>query len=261
MRARDPAALVTEVFRCTGCAKCCRNLVDPASGEVPADWPALAAQGLYPLPRTGGLQVWPWERRRLLAAAARKGVPIAFAPALVAVGAPGTGAHASAHAGEEPVPMHLHPPAAPAPARDVAAVVVWEHLGAACPLVTADDRCGCYGERPVVCRSYPLLLRSGRVAVSALCPGRVLPERAEDLPAAYGDAHAAALAAGRYPQVVAPFLAFLETSKRFVRRRDLDPWKAAALPKVDLLDLLEVERVATQAEVEARCAGLGVAYA
>lgn len=148
--------------------------------------------------------------------------------------------------------------------RPTAVALVWEKAGAVCELVTADNRCSVYGERPVICRSFPLLLRGGAVAVSAYCPGKVLPADASALPAVYGPSHVAATAASRYPALLAPYLAFLETTGRFRRRRDAtgaEVETAAARGVVDVLDLLEREGVATQAEIEAKCAALGVAYA
>ncbi|HLE95780.1 MAG TPA: YkgJ family cysteine cluster protein [Candidatus Thermoplasmatota archaeon] len=227
--------MAVPVFSCTGCARCCRNLVDSASREVPVEESAaLARQGLYPMPREGGLQVWPWERRRMLAAAREAGVPMRFRPALAAVGDVAEGRRA--------------------------VVVVWELVGNECPLVTADDRCGAYGDRPAICRAYPLLVRGRAFVVSSLCPGHVMPTLPSQLPVAYGASHRAAAAAARYPALASSWLAFLEDAGRAAWSRDLGAADVAGLPTVDLLDLLEREGVTSQADVEARCAELGVAY-
>lgn len=170
----------------------------------------------------------------MLRAAAEAGVAIAFRPSLAA--------------------------AADLPEGARAVVVVWELVGSACPLVTADDRCGAYGDRPAVCRAYPLLVRSGAFVVSSLCPGHVAPALPSHLPVAYGPSHRAAAAAARYPSLASGWLVFLEAAGRAALRRADDAAAVAALPPVDLLDLLEREGVTTQADVEARCAEMGVAY-
>lgn len=222
-------------FACTECARCCSSLVDKKAIGLPANADTLAEGGFYALPRMGGLQLWSWERRRLLAAAAAMGQPLHFEPALGVV--------------DE--------------TRGTFVTLIWELVADACPMLRG-KHCGAYEARPTICRAYPLLVQGRHVVVSSFCPGAVYTEEPLDMEAylyqAYPGCIEAVSVGARLPRFTANLLAFLESAGvvRLVRGQPVAfAEEARRRGVVDLMDLLEDAGVLTQAGVEERLAGLG----
>jgi len=237
-------------FACTLCGKCCLNLEERDAPAWPDSFDTLAPFGLYGLPTRAGLPVWSWERGRMMDAAERRGVPIAFVPSLVAID------------------------------REQVIVLVWELATRACPLHVSriasefpppvrprEDGtvvlCGAYEERPAVCRAYPVLIRGTAAAWSAKCPDAFAPDAADraGFAATYTDSFAAAEVAARIPAVVRDVLRFLETTRDLALVRGLD--RDAALdrvrkgPVVDLVDRLSRGGPFSPADLAARVAAVG----
>ncbi|HWG91960.1 MAG TPA: hypothetical protein VNZ52_14005, partial [Candidatus Thermoplasmatota archaeon] len=211
-----------------------RSLMDPKAKPLPDNAQQLTAAGLYFVPRRGGLQVWSWERRKMLAAGREMGTPPDFIPVMGVM--------------DEVSGKFV--------------VVLWELVGAECPLVRG-NHCGAYDARPLICRAYPILLQGREVVVSSHCPGAVYKENPPDIEAylyhAYKSCIEAAATSGRMPEFAVSLLRFLETSGhlRLARGRSLEEAAAAvAAGPLDFAEVLERSGVFSQEALDARLKGI-----
>lgn len=205
-------------FSCHRCGHCCTHLGGRRDADG-ASFEALPAPGLYRLPAPPGLRLFAWEARRF----------------------PG---------------VELEPLLAVADgARDALLPAAYVYPVERC--THYDDEAGCtiYGDRPLVCRAYPLLAAGGdgglEVGVSRACPGGVdLPEaRGRDLEEALVEAYpaeaGAALAVPALVRWLGTVVGFLAQVGALEPREGLDQAAVEALPTAgdDLVD------VATEAGV------------
>lgn len=210
-------------FSCTLCGDCCRNLkLRPGAPDWPSGFSPMARMGYYPLATEGGLQAWSWERHRMLAEAAARGMALRVVPSLVI--------------------------ADDVSGRLVALVYELDHVD--CPFLGPGPgpdtlACGAYEARPLVCRAFPVVVSGGMVVPSSKCPVIVQPANAkrDEFITLFGDSFLAAEASGLLTREVARLLAFLEEAGVMRRARDLSKeqvlMRLERAPPLDLWDVLE----------------------
>lgn len=199
-------------FACNGCGHCCRNLSDGAPVTWPDGFDALAPFGLYMLPAKGGLSVWSGERRAMLKEAKRRGLDLAFRPALAAVD-------------------------------DERGLVVfaWEAEAESCPFVDDANRCTIYDLRPTACRAFPLRFRANGWTAAESCDAAFAPASG-DWTRAYDGCLSAALAARRAPAEAVARLQALEAAGRLAPQTRLAKDEVArALARRRLVDADDLE--------------------